>query len=379
MEALLLTVTLHGDGLSVRPRYFAFSINEAYMMLDINLCVGGAFAPVYIFLLPRFDPRSGVTIRRRFAELDYVGTILIIGAMTSGVMAISFGGIVYPWNSGRIIGLFVTSGVLFILFGTQQTYTIFTTKARRIFPIDFLKSRTMLILFASVAAAASITFIPIYYIPLFFQFVHNDSALEAGVRLLPYVCFLVFMCVANGGVMSATGWYFPWYLGGGIFSVIGGALMFTVNMDSSTSRIYGYSILLAIGAGAFIQASYSVAQSKVKPEDIPLSIGFITAGQVGGGTIALAIANSVFLNQSANEISKILPDVPKTTIQATISGAGSSFFNSLDAKTKAQVLQAIVGSLDKAYILAITGGALVTVLSLLLKKEKLFMKAGGAG
>ena len=43
---------------------------------------------------------------------------------------------------------------------------------------------------------------------MFFQFVRNDSALDAGVRLLPFVIFLVVVCVANGAIMSITGYYF---------------------------------------------------------------------------------------------------------------------------------------------------------------------------
>ncbi|KAL8684593.1 MAG: hypothetical protein Q9224_006249, partial [Gallowayella concinna] len=100
----------------------------------INLVIGALFAPIWFLYLPRFDPRPGVALKKRLVELDYVGTILIIGAYVSGVMAINFGGSTYPWNSGRIIGLFVTSGVLFILFGTQQGLTVFTTTERRIFP-----------------------------------------------------------------------------------------------------------------------------------------------------------------------------------------------------------------------------------------------------
>jgi len=82
-------------------------IGGANHLPDINLCVGALFAGVWIFLLPRHDPRPGVPIKNRITEIDYIGTILIAGAFVSGVMAISFGGSVYAWNSGRIIGLFV--------------------------------------------------------------------------------------------------------------------------------------------------------------------------------------------------------------------------------------------------------------------------------
>lgn len=295
-------------------------------------------------------------------------------------MAINFGGSVYPWNSGRIIGLFVCSGVLFILFGTQQAMTILTTTEHRIFPVEFLKRRIMIVLFAETACGSTATFLPIYFIPLFFQFVQNDSALDAGVRLLPFVVFLVVVCVANGAIMSITGYYFPWYVAGGGFTLIGAALMYTVGIDSSTARIYGYSILLAVGAGAFVQTSFSVAQGKVEPRMIPLAIGFITAGQIGGVTISLAIANSVFLNKSTNGIQALLPDLPKDQVQAAISGAGSAFLAALDDRTKRLVLEAIVNAMKNVYILGIVAGAVGLLLAFSMKPgEKLFMKGIGGG
>ena len=375
-EQYVLSITTESPLLT--PLQFTDSSATWRWAFYINLCIGAVCAPVYIFLLPNFDPRPGVSFRTRLREIDYVGSLVIIGAFVSGVMAVSFGGIVYPWRSGRIIGLFCTSGILFIIFGIQQSLPLLTTTARRIFPIEFLKSRTHLILFAAIAAAATSTFVPIYYTPLFFQFVHNDSALEAGVRLLPFVVFLVVFCVANGAIMSMTGWYFPWYLGGGCLTVIGGALMYTVKADTSIAKIYGYEIILASGVGSFIQASFSVAQAKVDPSFIPLAIGYITCGQIGGVTIGLAIANSIFLNQSEKGIAKLLPNVPTKDIQGAISGAGSEFFKQLSPEIRKEVLDVIVTSMSKTYILVITGGALAVVLALGMRREKLFMTGGGA-
>lgn len=344
----------------------------------INLCIGAVFAPAFFFYLPGYDPRPGVSQKKRFAEIDYVGAVLICGAFVAGVMAINFGGVVFAWNSGRIIGLFVASGVLFILFGVQQAFTIITTKDRRIFPVEFLKSRTMLLLFASMACASTATFIPIYFIPLFFQFVKNSSALAAGVHLLPYICVMVFTCIANGAIMSSTGYYAPWFLFGGIFTLIGEALLYTISVSTSAQSVYGYSVLAGIGAGAFIQAGFSVAQAKVGAAQIPVAIGFITCAQVGGGTIALAIANTVFLNGASDRIAAILPTAPRAEIQAAVAGAGSAFIKNLDKSTQADVLNAIVQGMSKVWILGITAGALVLVLSLLMRREKLFMKPGAA-
>ena len=329
-------------------------------------------------MLPNKDPRPGVSLKDRAREMDYLGGILTIGAFVSGVMAVSFGGLTYPWNSGKIIGLFCCSGVLFILLGLQQVYTVFTTTSRRIFPIEFFKSRTILILFCMTAAGGTAVFIPIYMIPIFFQFTRSDTALEAGVRLLPLIFLMIFAVITNGAVLSAYGYYMPWYTFGGIFTLVGGALMYTVDTDSSVSRVYGYSVLVGIGTGMFAQASFSVAQAVVEPHMIPMAVGFITCAQVSGVTIALAIANSVFLNKSQTGIEKILPGVPVAEIQAAIAGAGSKFVDSLSDSVKLEVLKAIVSAMSKTYILVITAGSLVVVLSVFMKRERLFMAAGGA-
>lgn len=128
----------------------------------INLCIGALFAPVYFFLIPKSDPRKGVPVLKRFKELDWVGTVVLIGAFVCFIMAISFGGILYPWNSGQTIACFVISFVLFVLFGVQQELAIFTTTTQRIFPVEFLRSRTMLLLFSETSAASVGIVVPLY-------------------------------------------------------------------------------------------------------------------------------------------------------------------------------------------------------------------------
>jgi hypothetical protein len=245
-----------------------------------------------------------------------------MGALTAFVLAISWGGVVYAWNSATIIGLFVCSAVLFIILGFQQVYTRFTTLSRRIIPVEFFGSRTVLILFSATAAAGAASFVPIYMIPVFFQFTRGDTALDAGIRLLPFIIILVATILANGVLLSKFGYYMPWYAAGGLLAVTGGALMCTVKMDTSVGRIYGYAVILGLGVGLWVQASFSVAQASVKPNQVASAVGFITLSQFAGITIAMAIANTLFLNDCLASISRILPDLSQEQIQAS-PGSGS--------------------------------------------------------
>lgn len=344
----------------------------------INLCIGAICAPVYLFMLPNKDPRPGVSLGARAREIDYLGGILTIGAFISGVMAISFGGATYPWNSAKIIGLFCCSGVLFILLGIQQGIPVLTTKERRLFPVEFLRSRTILILFAMTASGGTLIFLPVYMCPLFFQFTRGDSALESGVRLLPFIILMIVAVIGNGAILSTHGLYMPWFLAGGILCLIGSALMYTVGLTTSVAHIYGYTVLIGFGVGLFSQASFSIAQAVAEPHMAPSAVGFITCAQISGCTIALAIANALFLNKSVEGIKAVLPNVSSSEVELAITGTGSQLFEGLSEETKNKVLEAIVKALNNSYILSMVAAALVVVLSVCMKREKLFI-AGGAG
>lgn len=259
--------------------------------------------------------------------MDYAGTVLLMGGLTTFVLAINWGGITFPWSSGRIIGLFVTSGVLFILLGIQQAWAIFTTPVRRIIPIKLLRSKIVLLLFAITAASGASAFVPIYFVPIFFQFTRGDGALQAEVRLLPVIIVMVVAIVINGAVMAKFGYYMPWYLVGEAFTVAGSALMYTVGQGTSDSSTYGYTALMGVGVSMYLQASFSVAQAVVEPENVPPAVGFITLAQFLGITMALAIANSVFLNESEKVIAQILPNLAPSDIQAAIEGAAGGFLD----------------------------------------------------
>ncbi|KAH0606582.1 uncharacterized protein H6S33_003416 [Morchella sextelata] len=345
----------------------------------INLLIGAAFAPVYFMLLPGIDPHPEVTVLERVKKLDFLGIILNIGWLCCIIMAVNFGGTVYDWDSGQIIALFVVGGVLIVVFAITQSLCVFTTVEDRVFPVQFVTRPFMCLLFAMMASAGTAIFIPTYYIPLFFQFVKGDSPLDAAVRLLPFILILVFFCIVNGAGMTKTGYYMPWYLLGGIGVIIGGALMSVVSESTSVAEIYGYTILIGFGAGCFIQASFSVAQAKVEPNEVPLTVGFISLAQSFGIVIALAISGSVFLNEAFSGMTDILPGVPRDTVKGAIAGAGSAFFESLDESKRGEVLHAIIEAMGKTYILVIVAGAVVTVGSIFMPREKLFLEAGHVG
>lgn len=92
-------------------------------------------------------------------------------------------------------------------------------------------------------------------------------------------------------------------------------------------------------------------------------------------TLALAIANAVFQNAAQNCIGRVLPDMSATDVQKDlIAGARSvlSKVAQVSVDIQEEVMDAIVSAQQKVYILMVTVGASTLVLSLLMKREKLF-------
>jgi len=81
----------------------------------INLPIGGIIAPILIFLVPDFDAQKGKSYLERVKQIDWIGIVLLTGMIISLILALTFGGNEFPWNSGQVIGTFVAFGMFFCL------------------------------------------------------------------------------------------------------------------------------------------------------------------------------------------------------------------------------------------------------------------------
>lgn len=334
-----------------------------------------------LLAIPPFNPQPNTSWQTKLKQLDWVGAILNAGLYTSFVLALTFGGASWAWDNGRTIATFVSCFVILILFSLQQWFSIFTTPENRLFPVEFLRSRTMILLHISTAAAGTALFIPIFYVPLLFQFVRGDSGLQAAVRLLPFIMIYITVVMGQGILMPLVGYYMPFFVLSGIIALIGGALMYTATATTSAAAIYGYTILIAIGGGLTAQASYSIAPAKVRPEQVSAAIGFINVAQIGGIVIALSISGTVFQNTAFRNLSHLLHGMGFSAeqIRSAIAGAQSEVFDKISDDLRAQAIDGIVHAINQTYALIIAGSALALVTSVFLKREKLFMEMSTGG
>lgn len=349
----------------------------------INLPLAALVSPIYIFVFPPRNPAPELSNKEKLASIDWLGIILNAAVLVLFIITLCFGGSTYAWNSAGSIALWVVFGVCLIALVVQQAFSILTTEENRTFPVHFLRSRTMVLLFVASGGAGAALTVTLYYIPLFFQFTRGDSALKAAVRLLPFICIYIFFVMLAGGSLPVVRRYNLYYLVGGCLIVAGGAMLFTIDTTTSSGMIYGSEILVAAGCGLAWQNAYSVATAKVSsPKDVPKAIGFINLSQLGTISIALAIAGSLFQNLGFHELQHAfepLGQFPDDYVRSALAGRISPIFASANQAVIHVAIDAVAETIRKMFGMVIAAGALVTVSSLLMRFEKinLAFTAGG--
>ncbi|KAI0465724.1 MFS general substrate transporter [Xylaria cf. heliscus] len=355
----------------------AFSVSSATWRwaFYFNLVVGAVSAPAYITCLPPVRPMPGVSVRDRLAGIDIAGFILGAGVWVSFLLGLTMAGGQWPWNDGRTIATFVVFGVVLVLYASQQYFALFTTPSQRAFPIHLLRERTQVLLYISTSAFITTLFVSIFYVPLYFEFVHNDSSLTAAVRLLPFVIVTTTTSVISGHFVGRIKVYLLLFLASAIILILGGSLLVVhLDVDSQTSVIYGLTVVVAFGCGLSMQKSYSIAALTTDPTSVGNALSLQNVGEIGGQVIALGISGQIFHSVATRNLEAALAGngFSKTDIMSALAGAQSTLFSQLDENLRAAAVLAITKSLQLTFVLVPVAGGVMLVAALCMRWEKLY-------
>lgn len=108
----------------------------------------------------------------------------------------------------------------------------------------------------------------LFYLPIYFQSIHGQTAITSGVNSLPFMAFFALGAMLSGFLIMKTRLLQPWELTSGLLATAGAALMYTLDTHSSKARYIGPQVLLGFGIGLGNQVPMTSVQSFSKPEDI---------------------------------------------------------------------------------------------------------------
>ncbi|KAA1466939.1 MFS general substrate transporter [Dentipellis sp. KUC8613] len=216
--------------------------------LNIPIC-GAAGALTLVFLKLKIPPGS---LREKAKHMDWIGNFLVISSTTAVVIALTWGGIQFPWNSAKVIVPLILGLVglgLFLLYDATRAGTPMV-------PFLLISNRTSLSGHLQTFLNQIITCVTIYYLPVYFQGCKDASPIASGVDCFGIAATASPTAIITGITVTKSSKYRPQLWFAWSLSLIGCGLLSSLNADDSRAKAIGYQILVGIGIGMIYLATY---------------------------------------------------------------------------------------------------------------------------
>ncbi|OQE10626.1 hypothetical protein PENFLA_c085G09435 [Penicillium flavigenum] len=291
------------------------------------IAVGGIL--VILFLSLKLAPSSlGEKLRR----IDYFGTVLFVGSMSSFLIPLSWGGVSYDWDSWHTLVPLCVGGVGLIVFGFYETYYA----SDPIVPPVIFYNRTAIASFIGSVLQGLILWCALYYLPLYYEAVKEYSPIISGVALFPETFTVAPSGIVAGVLITATGSY-RWAIWiGWALSTTGLGLMCLIKVNTSMLGWIFLNIVPGLGLGILFPSLGYAVQASADPENLAIAVAMFSFFRALGQAIGVAVGGVVFQNRMFTNISRYPALAP-------MAGAYSK-----DAAGLVQVIKAMADGADKA-------------------------------
>lgn len=241
-------------------------------------------------------------------KVDYVGAALVVLTFTPLLLGLTLGGTAYPWDSPNIIGLFALSIVSFCVFLYVETRTAEPILSIQLFRIKTFRAAIMASFVVSMAFLGVVMFMPLYM-----QVVQGISATQSGTSLLPLMGGLIFSSILSGRLVTKTGRYKAFMLGGGIVLIVGVVLLTQIDAQTTTGDLAWRLAITGIGLGPAQTLFNMVLQNAAPMNEIGSATGLGQFARQIGSTVGVAIFGTFLTHSLTDELPRHLPLLPGTT------------------------------------------------------------------
>ncbi|MEE1612929.1 MDR family MFS transporter [Microvirga sp. CF3016] len=253
----------------------------------INLPLGlVAFAVAFQSLkkLPRFE---------RPHKLDLLGALLLVAATVALLLALSWGGLRYPWASLPILGLFSASLVLWGLFALRM----------RLAPEPLIPPGVLhnpVVRMGVLAACFGMgTYIGLtIYLPVYFEAVRGLSASQSGLALIPLMAGTVVGATLSGRTMAKVKHYKRLPTAGLLVAMATTGILAAYGPSLSIVTVEIILAIVSIGLGTVLPVTMVTTQNAVTPHQMGTATGSANFFRSLGGAFIVAIFGAIVLSGS---------------------------------------------------------------------------------
>ncbi|KAF9368541.1 hypothetical protein CPB97_004500 [Podila verticillata] len=327
----------------------------------INLPIG-AITLIAVIKLLHLPHQSG-SFKEKAKRIDVLGSLSLVAGLVLILLPLNWGGSTYAWNSPLVIGLFCAGFVVLFIFCMIE----WKQAVEPIIPFRLFKSITNAAVFATCFFIGMGFFGIMFFMPLYFQIVRQETATSAGLEMLPLIVGLLIASIGSGVMVSKWGQYRPFIWVGLALCTTGTGLLTLLTPDSSRGTIIGYLFIVGFGLGCSMQTTMLAIQSSVETKDIAVATANATFFRTVGSVLGVAITGTVFNNQVKNNLAPLIavnPDVAKVIVDSYLAPT-------FGPEMEREILNAYMGALRHSFIVCIPFMGLAFLCSMLIRHHKL--------
>jgi EmrB/QacA subfamily drug resistance transporter len=332
----------------------------------INIPIGVVALVVTTIVLPN-------TVARSKPAIDYLGFVVLAGAISCLVLFTTWGGAQYAWGSPTILTLIAATFVLLGAFVMIEQRV-----GEPVIPLHLFRNRTF-------DVASSVSFIiglgmfgSIIYLPLFLQLVSGASATSSGLLMLPLMAGLLVASMVSGVLITRTGRYKAYPIAGTAIAAIGMYLLSTMGATTARGVTSTWMVVLGVGIGLVMQVMVLVTQNSVDRSDLGVATATVSFFRSVGGSVGVAVFGALFTSRLAHNLASNLPAGVAAKLEQ--SGGGSlQAVATLPADQQLAYKTAFADALTTVFTYAVPIMAAAFVLTWLLREVPLRTWHHGGG
>jgi MFS family permease len=210
------------------------------------------------------------------------------------------------------------------------------------------------------------------YFSVYFQDVQFISPTLSGLRSLPIIIGILISSTIIGRLISHTGKYRMFPIGGTLVMALGIALAaLTVSPSSKYALIATAMALIGLGIGATFPTLSIASQNAVGIRDLGITTALVTFFRTLGGAVALALYSTVFNSVVIDQLRQRLPSGTDFSGNlSTIIGTPSAI-EGADPLVRDAIVHSITDGIAMVFVIAIPIALIAFLMTFFLEERTL--------
>ncbi len=271
------------------------------LIVDSPLGWRGTFfvgLPIAVAAFVVLQAKLHLPVVKRPVQIDYLGATLIVGGVSVLLVWVSLAGQQFDWVSATSAGM-VLLGIAVI---AAALYVEARVAVEPIIPLRLFRDRT-----TSLATAASVLigvsmFGATVYLSEYFQNSRGMTPTEAGLMSVAMVGGLLVSSIVTGRIISNTGLWKRYLVGGMVLVVVGLTLLGTIDATTPLVEVGAFMAVLGLGLGATMQNLVLAVQNNTAQADMGAASSVVAFFRSMGGSIGVSALGALLSHQVTQKV-----------------------------------------------------------------------------